>query len=60
MARTVHKLKIAGNVFAPFSQVKFAYKEPAYKEVPVIKNGYLFPNLYQGTSSLYVTMELRL
>jgi len=40
--------------------VKSAYKEPAYKELPVIRNRFSFPNLYQKTSLLYVYKELRL
>jgi len=40
--------------------VKFAYKEPAYNELPVIRNWFLFPNLKQGTSSLYVYKEFPL
>ena len=32
--------------------VMSAYKEPAYKELLVIRNLFLFPNHYQGTSSL--------
>jgi len=34
--------------------VKSTYKEPAYKELPVIRNWILFPNLTQVTSSPYV------
>jgi len=33
--------------------VKSPYKEPAYKELLVIRNRFPFPNLYQGTSLLY-------
>jgi len=33
-----------------------AYKEPAYKELPAIRNWLWFPNLYYG----YVYKELRL
>jgi len=40
--------------------VQSAYKEPAYKELLVIRNLFSFHNLYQGTSSLYVYKELRL
>ena len=40
--------------------VESAYKEPAYKELPVIRNWFYFPELYQGTSSLHVYKELRL
>jgi len=40
--------------------VKSAHKEPANKELPVIRNWLLFLNLYQGTSSLYIYKELRL
>ena len=40
--------------------VKSAYKEPAYKELPVIRNWFAFPNLQQGISSLYDFKELRL
>jgi len=39
--------------------VESAYKESAYKELPVIRNWFYFPNLYQGTSSLHVYKELR-
>jgi len=42
--------------------VKSAYKEPAYKELPVIRNWFSLPNLYQGTtkhSSLYLSKELQ-
>ena len=47
------------------STVKSAYKEPAYKELSVIRNWFSFPNLNQetsnqGTSSLYVCKEFRL
>jgi len=37
-----------------------SYEEPANKELPVIMNGFSFPNPYQGTGSLYVYKELRL
>ena len=40
--------------------VKSAYNEPAYKELQIIRNKFAFPNLFQGTSSLYVYKELRL
>jgi len=30
--------------------VKSAYWEPAFKELPVIKNWFSFPNLYKGTN----------
>jgi len=40
--------------------VKSAYKEPAYKDLPVIRIWFLFPNLKQETSSPYVYKELRL
>jgi len=42
--------------------VESAYKEPAYKELPVIRNWFYFPELYQGTtcSSLHVYKKLRL
>jgi len=30
-------------------------KEPAFKELPFIRNWFLFPNFYQGTSSLCYT-----
>ena len=38
--------------------VKSAYKEPAYKELPVIRNWFLFSNPYQETISLYIYKEL--
>jgi len=39
----------------PANTVKSAYKEPAYKERSVnTRNEFSFPNLKQGTSSLYV------
>jgi len=47
-----------------FSVIVFAFtvesanKEPTYKELPVIRNYFYFPNLYQGTSSLHVYKEL--
>jgi len=41
------------------STVESAYKEPAYKELPVIRNWFYFPELYQGTRSLHVYKELR-
>jgi len=42
-------------------QEKSAYKEPAYKELPLIKNWFSFQSQYlQGTSSLYVYNEPRL
>jgi len=31
-----------------YYSVKCAYKEPAYKDLPVIRNWFSFPNLYQG------------
>ena len=39
-----------------------AYKEPAYKELPVTRDLFILTNLYQGTSSLYMYFyeELRL
>jgi len=40
--------------------VKSTYKEPAYKELPVIRNWFSFPNRYQGNSSLYVDKKLQL
>ena len=36
------------------------YKEPIYKELPFIRNWFSFPNLYQGTISLYLYKELQL
>jgi len=40
--------------------VNYVYKEPAYNELHVIRNWFSFPNIHQGTSSLYVYNELRL
>jgi len=40
--------------------VKSAYKEPAYKDLPVIRNWITLPNLYEETSSLNVNREFRL
>jgi len=40
------------------SAVKSTYKEPAYKELLVIRNWFQFLNHYQGTSSIYVYKEL--
>ena len=39
--------------------VKPGYKELAYKELPVIRNRFSFPNVYQWTSSFYVYKKLR-
>ena len=38
----------------------YAYKKPAYKELPVKRNLFLFTNLKQGTSSLYVYKDFTL
>ena len=35
------------------------YTESAYNKLPVKRKQVSFPNLYQGTSSLYVYRELR-
>ena len=53
-------LEIDKLVYIYYIKVKSAYKEPAYNELPVIRNWFLFPNLYQGTSLLYIYKELRL
>jgi len=51
----LYKLKTLASII-----VKSTYKEPAYKELPVIRNWFSFPNLYHETSSLYVYKELML
>jgi len=40
--------------------IEFAYKEPTYKELPVIRNWLPFSNLKQGTSLLYAYKEILL
>jgi len=39
---------------------KSVYKEPAYKELPVIRNLHSIPNLNKCTNSLYIYKEFRL
>ena len=48
-------------LFQTDTTLKSAYKESAYKkELQVITNLFLFPNLYQETTLPYIFKELRL
>jgi len=50
--RIEDKFKIENGQYVKVNTLKSDYKEPAYKELPFIRNRFSFPNHYQGISSI--------